>query len=1284
VPAVNYRLEGEVAVLTIANPPVNALSLAVREGLQRGLQRAAQEPAVKAVVVTGAEGTFSAGADINEVASGLVLKSPITRELQAQMEAASKPIVAAVEGVALGGGFELALACHWRVAAASARVGLPEVKLGLIPGAGGTQRFTRLAGPQAALEAITSGAHLPAARALELALVDELAEPALAGALALARQAAAQRRPLRITSEVSERIRDVSPELFAAFRRKLEPKARGQLAPWRIVDSIEAACTLPKEAAFAREREYFIECRDSAQRQALVHVFFAEREARRIPGLGAGVSALPIRRAAVVGAGTMGAGIAMTFANAGIPVSVLELSGEALERGLRLIRSHYEGSVARGSLTRERAQRSLALIHGLTEYPALGTADIVIEAVFEDMKVKQEVFARLDQVAAPHAILATNTSTLDIDVIAASTSRPQQVVGTHFFSPANVMKLLENVRGQHTSPQTLATVMALGKTLGKIAVLAGNCDGFIGNRMLMFYGAEAEFLLEEGAAPEQIDRVIEGFGFAMGPLAMRDLAGNDVGLAIRKGRKLPPDERRSPILERLVGEGRLGQKAGKGFYRYEGRTRIPDAEVVALIEGVSRDLGIRRRQIPDEEILERLLHPLVNEGARIVEEGIAIRASDVDVVYVNGYGFPAYKGGPMYWAQESGLAQVVQTMRRLAPTHGARWRPAALLERLAASGKGWTEGVMQRAVTVAVMTATMALMSAAHADPPPMPATVADWARGARLFQGLGDFHRAVTSSSAPAQQYFDQGMRLLWAFNHDESTRSFAKAAELDPACAACYWGVALTVGPNYNVPAMVEPRARVAWEALHQAQQNAAHASAVEQALIGALAARYPAPQPPAPADSDAILSAYAAAMRQVAEHFPNDPDVQTLCAEAQMNVHAWKLWTADGQPGAGTLEIEARLESVLQRSPDHPGANHYYIHVMEASPDPGKAVASAERLRGMMPAAGHLEHMPAHIMQRVGRYEEAAEANRRGVAADRAYFEAIAAPDYYPMYLAHNYAFLAFSAATEGRKAETLAAVQSVVQTVPVDMMLAMGDSGWNLTQQYAALVRFGLWDEMIAQLAPDPRASGLTAGYLYARGVALAARGRIDEAKGALAELQKLGAVAGPQTLAGFNTLQDVVSVAQPIVAARIAASEQHREDAIRLLEQAVAAEDKLAYNEPADWFFPVRHLLGAQLLLAGRAAPAEQVYREDLRRHPKNGWALQGLATALKAQGRTRDAIRTRHELAAVWQHADIQLPGSAFWFAGADTSDCACQRQASGERQPGRVLLRAQYKTGVD
>ena len=597
---------------------------------------------------------------------------------------------------------------------------------------------------------------------------------------------------------------------------------------------------------------------------------------------------------------------------------------------------------------------------------------------------------------------------------------------------------------------------------------------------------------------------------------------------------------------------------------------------------------------------------------------------------------------------------------------------------------------MRPALAAALLTSMTALMGGAAADAPAedsraaprLPASVADWARGARLFQGLGDFHRAVTTSVPLAQQYFDQGMRLLWAFNHDESTRSFARAAELDPACAPCYWGVALTVGPNYNVAAMAETRARVAWEALHQAQQNAAQTSAVEQALIGALAARYPAPQPPA--DSDAVLTAYAAAMRTVAERFPDDLDVQTLCAEGEMNVHAWKLWTAGGQPVAGTLGIEKRLESVLQRSPGHPGANHYYIHVMEASPDPGKALASAARLHGMMPAAGHLEHMPAHIMQRVGRYEEAAEANRRGVAADQAYFRATAAPDYYRMYLAHNYAFLAFSAAMEGRKAETLAAVQSVAQTVPLDMMLAMGDSGWSLTQQYAALVRFGLWDEMIAQLAPDPRGSGLTAGYLYGRGVALAARGRIDDARGALAGLQKLGVAAPADAMAGFNTLRDVVSVAQPIVAARIAASEERGEDAIRLLEQAVAAEDRLSYNEPADWFFPARHLLGAQLLLAGRARQAEQVYREDLRHNPGNGWALQGLAAALQAQGRAADAARTRHELQAAWQHADIRVPGSAFWFAGADRSDCACERQASAERQPGRELLRAQYEAGVD
>ena len=689
MPAVSYRLEGEIALLSFANPPVNALSLAVRTGLMEGLERAAADDAVRALVITGAGGTFSSGADINEIASGAALTAPTLRDLQAHMESSRKPLVAAIDGIAFGGGFEIALTCHWRVGSRSAKVGLPEVKLGLLPGAGGTQRFTRLAGPAAALEAITSGTPLAPSRALELRLLDAVADDAVAAACALARQALAEHWPLRVTSEISEHLREGTPELFAEFRRRVSAKARGQVAPLRIIDSIEAACTRPKEEAFRLERQYFLECRDSPQRKALTHVFFAEREARRIPGLPTDTEPLPVHSAAVIGAGTMGGGIAMNFANAGIPVALLEVSPQALERGLGAIRANYGASIKRGSLTPARAEEALGLIRGVSDYQALREADIVIEAVFEDLEVKRVVFARLDEVAAAHAILATNTSTLDIDAIAASTTRPDKVVGTHFFSPANVMKLLENVRGRDTSAETIATVMALGRTLGKIPVLAGNCDGFIGNRMLMFYGSEAEFLLEEGATPEQIDRVMEAFGFAMGPLAVRDLAGNDVGFLIRKGRKLPADERWSPILERIVAGGRLGQKSGKGFYRYEGRTRSVDPEVTALIEEVSRELGIRRRVIPDEEILERLLHPLINEGARILEEGIAIRASDIDVVYVYGYGFPAYKGGPMFWGEESGLARVVATMGRLAPTHGARWRPAPLLERLALEGGGF-------------------------------------------------------------------------------------------------------------------------------------------------------------------------------------------------------------------------------------------------------------------------------------------------------------------------------------------------------------------------------------------------------------------------------------------------------------------------------------------------------------------------------------------------------------------------------------------------------------------
>lgn len=684
----SYRLDADVAVLEIDNPPVNALSLLVREGLVEGVRRAAADGAVKAIVI-GARGSFPAGADINEIASGLAFAPPILLDVQAEMESAGKPIVAAVSGTALGGGFELALTCHARVVSPDARVGLPEVKLGLIPGAGGTQRFTRLAGPEAALEAITSGAQLPAARALALGLIDAIAAEPLAGAIELARSLAESGGLPRLAGEREDKITGVDPALFATWRDRLAKKHRGQLAPLRACDAIEAACTKERAEAFRLERQYYLECRESPQRSALMHVFHAEREARKIPDVGPEVTPQPIRRAAVIGAGTMGAGIAMCFAGAGIPVTLLDVSSEALERGLAGIRATYAASVARGRLAQEKVDWALSLIGTATDYEALADVDIAIEAVFEDPKLKREIFAQLDRHTPGHAVLATNTSSLDIDSIAAATARPQQVVGTHFFSPAHVMKLMENVRGANTSPQTLVTVMALARTLGKIPVLAGNCDGFIGNRMLQYYGAEAERLLEEGASPEQVDRVIEAFGFAMGPLAVRDLSGNDVGWAIRRNRKLPPDERWSPILQRMAEQGRLGQKTGRGFYLYEGRTRRPDPEVLELIEGVSRELGIERRDIPDEEILARLLHPLVNEGAKILEEGIAVRAGDIDIVYINGYGFPAYKGGPMFWAEQDGLAQVIETMEKLAPSHGHRWLPAQRLRQAAEKGS-WT------------------------------------------------------------------------------------------------------------------------------------------------------------------------------------------------------------------------------------------------------------------------------------------------------------------------------------------------------------------------------------------------------------------------------------------------------------------------------------------------------------------------------------------------------------------------------------------------------------------
>ena len=488
-----------------------------------------------------------------------------------------------------------------------------------------------------------------------------------------------------------------------------------------------------------------------------------------------------------------------------------------------------------------------------------------------------------------------------------------------------------------------------------------------------------------------------------------------------------------------------------------------------------------------------------------------------------------------------------------------------------------------------------------------------------------------------------------MWGFNHDEATRSFAKAAELDPKCAACFWGVSLTVGPNYNLPFLVEERAKVAFDALAKARGNASHASPIEQALIKALDSRYPTALPLDPAKTTAILVAYAESMKVVAARFPDDLDVQTLYAEALMNVNAWKLWTPDGRPAPATEQVVATLESVLARDPGHPGANHYLVHALEASPHPERALAAAERLKSLMPAAGHMVHMPAHIMQRIGRYEDAAEANRRGAAADESYASRTRPLDYYPvMYTAHNYQFLACSAAMEGRKAEAIAATDGSRKAVTDAMLLAMPGADWYVAESYTARVRFGMWDDLLTKSAPNPKLTGLTGGFLYGRAVALAAKGRLDEARSTLHELQMLAAQTPADVPAGMNSVREVLGVAIPIVEARIAVSERRTEEALALLHKAVAAEDRLAYNEPQDWFFPVRHLLGAQLMQAGKPREAEIVYREDLQRNPANGWALYGLGASLKAQGKTAAATEVARQFKSVWSHADIKLAASAF------------------------------------
>jgi len=678
---------GRVAVLTVNNPPVNALSHGVRLGLHDGLRQAIADGEAQAIVIVCAGRTFIAGADITEF--GKPPRDPSLHEVLDTIESSPKPVVAAVHGTALGGGLEVTLACHYRVGAAAARFGLPEVKLGLLPGAGGTQRLPRVVGVEQALRMIVSGDPIGAAEALEHGLIDRIVEGDLTAAgVAFAERVVSERRPLRKLSELTDKVAAArgKPEIFAEFRQSVARQTRGFRAPERCIQAVEAAVTLPFADGLRRERELFGELLSSPESRAQRYFFFAEREAAKIPDVPADTPVREIRKAAVIGAGTMGGGIAMNFANAGIPVTVAEVTREALDRGLGVVRRNYEATASKGRLTKDDVDKRMGLITPTTDLQAVADADLVIEAVFEEMPIKKEVFAKLDAICKPGAVLATNTSTLDVNEIAAVTRRPESVIGMHFFSPANVMRLLECVRGAKSSRTTIATAMAVGRRIGKVPVLVGVCYGFVGNRMLHQRGRESERLILEGALPQQVDRMLYDFGFPMGPFAMGDLAGLDVGWRIRKGRG-----DKALVADRLCELGRFGQKTGAGYYRYEGdRTPRPDPEVEKIIVGVSAELGITRRPISDEEILQRLLYPMVNEGAKILEEKLAIRPSDIDVIWVYGYGWPVYRGGPMFWADSIGLEAVRDGMlefgRRAA---GHFWRPAPLLERLAGEGRGF-------------------------------------------------------------------------------------------------------------------------------------------------------------------------------------------------------------------------------------------------------------------------------------------------------------------------------------------------------------------------------------------------------------------------------------------------------------------------------------------------------------------------------------------------------------------------------------------------------------------
>jgi 3-hydroxyacyl-CoA dehydrogenase len=687
--SVDLDRRGRVAVLTVNNPPVNALSQHVRQGLRDGVQQAIADAAVGAIVITCAGRTFIAGADITEF--GKPPQAPGLHEVLDLIEGSSKPVVAAVHGTALGGGLEVTLACHYRVGVKDARFGLPEVKLGILPGAGGTQRLPRVVGVEKGLAMMVSGDPIRADEALKSGLIDEIVEGDLTAAgVAFAEKVLNEKRPLKKIRDLDDKLAAVrgKPEVFANFRKSVARQTRGFKAPENIIKAVEAAVSLPFDQGIKRERELFQELLSSPESKAQRYFFFAEREAAKIPDVPSDTPAKDVKKAAVIGAGTMGGGIAMNFANAGIPVTVVEMNQEALDRGLGIVRKNYEATASRGRLTMADVDKRMGLITGTTDWNAVRDADMIIEAVFEEMPIKKEVFAKLDGLAKPDAVLATNTSTLDVDEIASATKRPESVIGTHFFSPANVMRLLENVRGKKSSKTTIATAMSIGRRIAKVPVLVGVCHGFVGNRMLHQRGEQAAKLILEGALPHTVDKVLTDFGFPMGPFAMGDMAGLDVGWRIRKGLGV-----KSPVADRICELGRFGQKTGSGYFKYEkgDRTPIPDPDVEKIIVDVATEQGITRRHITDEEILQRLLYPMVNEGAKILEEKIAIRASDIDVIWVYGYGWPVYRGGPMFWADQLGLRKVRDAMLAFQKASGdAFWAPAPLLSRLADEGKGFT------------------------------------------------------------------------------------------------------------------------------------------------------------------------------------------------------------------------------------------------------------------------------------------------------------------------------------------------------------------------------------------------------------------------------------------------------------------------------------------------------------------------------------------------------------------------------------------------------------------